>query len=316
MTVSYTWPLERAWTRTRSLLFGTLGFEGWLVLGFAAFLAGLVDTGLLGSWRTRWNFPLRPGDMTEFTFFGLSPSWWREGWLALLVPFAAIGLAILIALLWAGSRGKFVFLDDALHGRAAIVEPWQRFRALGDSLFVWRVGLWLVGFVVLFTIAAPLAVLRAGYGNGGLALLAPTLAAVALAAVVGVAFAVVVLLLESFVVPIMYARNLTCTAAWRFLLPLLRRHLVEFTLYVLFVLLLWVLVVGVLFVAAALTCCITWPILVLMALPYVKSVVLLPLSVTFRLFTVEFLAQFGPDYFTLPPLPEQPGPGSPQVRAG
>ncbi len=49
-----------------------------------------------------------------------------------------------------------------------------------------------------------------------------------------------------------------------------------------------------------LTCCIV-------ALPYVGTVILLPLYVTYRLFSVEFLAQFDPgfDLFTPAEIPAE-----------
>ena len=52
--------------------------------------------------------------------------------------FAAIGLVVLLLFLWLSSRGKFIFLDDVVSGQARIVEPWNRFKRLGDSLFLWR----------------------------------------------------------------------------------------------------------------------------------------------------------------------------------
>ena len=107
-------------------------------------------------------------------------------------------------------------------------------------------------------------------------------------------------MLESFIVPIMRARRLTCGAAWSVFLPLLRRHTLEFVLFAFFVLIGWVLLVGVCVVVAVLACCVIWPILLLLAVPYVRSVLLLPISLTYRLYSVEFLAQFGADFSTGP----------------
>jgi len=44
---------------------------------------------------------------------------------------------------------------------------------------------------------------------------------------------------------------------------------------------------------------------VLLMIPYISSVVLLPVSYTYRAYSLEFLAQFGPDYslFPIPPPP-------------
>ena len=62
----------------------------------------------------------------------------------------------------------------------------------------------------------------------------------------------------------------------------------------------WVLLIGVCIVVSVLACCVIWPVLLLLAVPYVRSVVLLPISLTYRLYSVEFLAQFGPDFATGP----------------
>jgi hypothetical protein len=62
-------------------------------------------------------------------------------------------------------------------------------------------------------------------------------------------------------------------------------------------------------VAGFLTCCIGFLIL---AIPYVGSVVLLPVSYLFRALSVEFLEQFGPEYVLFPattsPAPPAPMP--------
>jgi len=64
--------------------------------------------------------------------------------------------------------------------------------------------------------------------------------------------------------------------------------------------------------AGALTCC---ALFLVLAIPYVGTVVLLPVYVTARAFGPEFLAQFGPEFETWPaadpapdpePLPEAP----------
>jgi len=34
------------------------------------------------------------------------------------------------------SRGKFMFLDNVVHDRAEVSQPWQDFRRLGNSLFL------------------------------------------------------------------------------------------------------------------------------------------------------------------------------------
>jgi len=99
------------------------------------------------------------------------------------------------------------------------------------------------------------------------------------------------LFLNAFVVPIMYRHNLSAMAAWRAFLPWLSAQPASFFLYGIFVLLLFV-GAGIAICAVGLvTCCIAF---LLLAIPYVGTVVLLPLLVAYRYLSLEFLAQFDP----------------------
>ena len=113
--------------------------------------------------------------------------------------------------------------------------------------------------------------------------------AVLVLSVFAVVAAYVSLFLDSFVVPIMYRFDLKATDAWRALLPWLSSHGGWFVLYGVVILLL-ALGFGLVFLLVCLvTCCIA-------ALPYVGTVVFLPVWVTYRAFSVEFLAQLHPDF--------------------
>jgi len=64
---------------------------------------------------------------------------------------------------------------------------------------------------------------------------------------------------------------------------------------------------GAILIACLATCCIGF---ILLALPFVGTVFLLPVLVFFRLYGVELLAQFGPEYnIPVPTLPPEPQPG-------
>jgi hypothetical protein len=108
------------------------------------------------------------------------------------------------------------------------------------------------------------------------------------------------LMLEAFVIPIMYKFDLKATEAWRYFLPWLKTRPWQFVLYALFVLALVCLFVCLFAIACVLTCCIV-------GLPYVGTVILLPLYVTYRIFSLEFLAQFDPEFdvFTPAELPAE-----------
>ena len=311
MSAAFITPLERAWERTRKLLLDPFDIERWLVIGFAAFLAVLGGGGTSGiHWRTRSPLRLdyysdRPLDGFTDLVAGPVWTWWA-------FPFAIFSIAIGVALLWVSSRGKFVFLDNMLHGRAAVVEPWKRFAGVGNSLFLWRLGF----LVALFVVFGGLVGSMAGFGHmmnrpGELMqpLGAATIAAAALIGLVlGLLFALALLFLESFVVPLMYRDQSGAIEAWGKFLQLLRQNPFEFLVYAVIVLMALIALALAYVVAIPLSCC-TIPFV--LAIPYVNVVLLLPLYAVFRLYSVEFLSEFGPDW-TIPASPlTSPPPASP-----
>jgi hypothetical protein len=300
MHVSYVEPARRATERVRRMLFGTFRIETWLVLGFAAFLSEYLsgNSFFSGGSRGRFDFhePRRPFDpqavLDRVRGFLHDPFWMG------LMVWLVLGATVLaLVCLYLSSRGKFVFLDDVVRERAAIVEPWSRFRRQANSLFVFRLVL------VLVMLAAVAGVIAATVGPAlrEVFLHEPDvwrifwslLHTLVLLSGVGLLFGVVSLLLGSFIVPIMYLRGVGVTEAWRLFLPLLGQHVVGFLVYAIMVVVLQVLTMALVIIAGFATCCIGF---LLMGTPYVGQVVLLPVFVFFRGLGPEFLAQFGPEW--------------------
>ncbi len=317
MYISFSRPLMQAWARAERMLFRAGDWpERWFVTGFAAFLAALTGYGV--SWQGR----IGPWDDDGWFHGGFARGLAIDPALLLFVgALSAFGLIVWIALLWVSSRARFVFLENVATERPAIGAPWSRYTREGNSLFLWRLLFSLVSFAAAVAVVGPpilagtaLGALghRPALGLGGLAL------GVLFGLVLGVAVAYVTCFLDSFVVPIMFRDRLTATEAWRKFLPLLRSHPAEFVLYGLLLLVLLVATSLVLIAVGFMTCCIG---LVLMALPYIGTVVLLPLWVTYRGYGPEFLAQFGPEWTIFPaagspaggpPPSDEPGaPGDP-----
>jgi hypothetical protein len=288
MQIAFLEPMSRAWDRMVGLLFRPFDPARWLVLGFAAWLAGLGGSRAGGSVSRSLDLEDMPGAAT------LGWPWthsWEHFW---ALPFVALAILIVLSLavlvLWVSSRAKLVWVDDLVTGNAAIVEPWNRLGRLGDSLFVWRLIFALVVIAALAVVAVTLvgpAALAAGTdvlaGMSFAAMFAGGTAAV----VLGGAAAVVSLLLDSFVVPIMYRYQLSAIEAWRAFLPWLSAFPGQFVLYTLVALVLAMVFGAVSVVLLFVTCCVV-------AIPYVGTVLLLPVWVVWRLFSLEFLAQFDP----------------------
>lgn len=293
MNIAFFEPLNRAWERMKRILWQPFDLAKWLVLGFSAWLAGLADSAGGGGWK--WmadnnDFPGRDDLHSNGEAFR------NAGEALILVPIIVVVImavaAILLLIVWLSSRAKFIYLDNVIHNRAQIVEPWHRFRDLGNSLFLWRIGFFVAcGLIILLLLLlffAPAATLSFSDALAGLSYAAMALGVLVMI-VVGILAAYVGLFLEGFVIPIMYKFDLKATEAWRYFLPWLKTRPVPFFLYGLFVLVLGFCAVVLFGLVCMLTCCIV-------ALPYVGTVILLPIWVTYRLFSVEFLAQFDPGF--------------------
>jgi hypothetical protein len=276
----------------RQILFEPFNLAKWLVLGFSAWLAGLANG---GSNSLLWDKD------DDFNHGGRVFSGFDEAmesivdnlvWMPLIMLGVIVVAAIILVLLWVSSRAKFIFLDNVVNNRAQIVDPWGRFKRIGDSLFLWRAAFYAILFAGLMVIAGmvflPAASMSFSDALRGLSFAGIFFGSLTVALIAVVAF-FIALLLENFVVPIMYKFDLKAMEAWRYFVPWLRAHGGWFVVY------------GLLFLVAALavqimiailclaTCCI-------ILIPYVGTVILLPVWVLYRVYSVEFLAQFHPDF--------------------
>jgi hypothetical protein len=127
-------------------------------------------------------------------------------------------IAVWVVLLWLSSRGSFMFLDNVVHNRAEVKEPWRRFKALGDSLFLWRFVFSLICFLVFGGLAA-LAVLvclpMIGSGSAAAVSIPALIVLGCTILMLGVLTAFVDFFLMHCVVPVMYKHDIKVTKAWR-----------------------------------------------------------------------------------------------------
>jgi len=297
-SIRYWIPFEAGWERMKQLLFRPFDLGFWLVLGFSAWIAGLAS----GPGGGSGNLGAHPEHVQESLKHGAHALYHS---VLLLSLFSIIGIAvfvIVVLLFWVSSRGKFVYLDNVLNHRAAIIEPWGRLRELGDSLFLWRMG-FLVAIILGVMLMAGTWIGFAAI-SGGSSPANWSMMRISFVGILGFIFPIIILavgvsvtslFLDSFIVPIMYRFDLRATEAWRYLLPWLKARPGAFIGYVLFMVLL-LMGLGILSVLVCfLTCC-------LAALPYVGTVIFLPLLVTYRYFSMEWLAQLDPgfDFFGVP----------------
>ena len=110
---------------------------------------------------------------------------------------------------------------------------------------------------------------------------------------VGTVFWVVAKLTTDFVVPIMFRRGGGCLQGWGVLLGLLAGNLGRFILYFLFQIILGLAIAVLVLTAVLVTCCIFG---CLAAIPYLGTVLLLPIFVFRRSYSAYYLAQYGAEY--------------------
>jgi MFS family permease len=300
MIIAYFEPLSCAWKRMTKALFNPFNLNKWFIIGFNAFLAGLLN-GPHGNISGKGR-----GDDISFREFLDFPNrawvWLMDnpGWFVAIMFIVMLLFILGIVLTWLSSRGKLMFLDNVVHNRAEIAAPWKQYNKEGNSLFVWRFcfGLIVFAFFILlififFTAASALYVTNRFTRT--LILFIVGWACLFLLTIVVSGY--ISIFLDSFVVPIMYKHNLTATQAWGRFLSLFNRHPFHFLLFGLFVFVLMIgFVIGVI-LAGFMTCCIGF---ILLIIPYIGTVVTLPIWYTLRAFSLEYLRQFGAEYDIFP----------------
>jgi len=309
--ISVAEPVAPALERVKQMLFKPFDLAKWITIGFCAWLADLGESGGGGgggNFNPGNHFGGHNGQPAEklrqfyhkasdYVMFNLD---WIIPVAILLVLFV---VALWLLMLWLNSRGKFMFLHCVALDKAEVAEPWSKFKNESNSLFRFRIVLGLIGMVLTLPLVVLmlLAILRMVLQ--GEADVAGVLTAVGFGLgllVVEVVLAIIRKFLVDFVVPIQYLRKCTCLAAWRDFFSLLAKHPGQFVLYILFQIVLGM-AIGFLVLAAVLvTCCCAG---CLLLLPFIRTVLLLPVLVFKRAYPLYYLAQYGYDVFSVPPAP-------------
>ena len=208
MQINFIAPLTRAKNRMMQSLFKPFDIKKWFALGFTAFLADLFDWKGGSEANNKDHFDL--GEVLDLP----QEAWrWVERnpeWTTLIVFGIILLIAFFVFLTWISSRGKFMFLDNVVHDRALVKKPWRDFATIAKSLFMWRLGFGVVGFIILggylsyiyfeiydmyFNNMSDSAMIMAAIRMGVFFIL------------IGIVFAYIWLFLNDFVVPLMYKNN-------------------------------------------------------------------------------------------------------------
>ena len=337
MPISVTDPIGRAIARSKFMTFQPFTIAKWFTLGFVVFLAALDEGG--GGNADFRNIPMPGGrgggtvvlppptrpstttstsrpvgwnygnssssdeDFEDFEDFDKIGKWMSNhvGLLILIaIGGAIVVLAVWLLILWINSRAKFMLLDAIANDTWKVVEPWKRFAPLGNNLFRFRAALAAIslGILLLIGLVAYLVALPDIRSRtfGGASLGAMLLGILILFPLM-ITIALIDWATKVFITQIMFATGQNTVEAWHeFRQDVLPGNRWRFFLFLLMQGLLGIVVAIAQGILGCVTCCIG-------ALPYLSSVIALPLLIFSRAYPIYFLQQFSPRYqiITEPP---------------
>jgi len=300
--INFTRAFDLAWERMMVILFRPFDLGKWFAIGFSAFLAGLLSggNGFNGSFnrdtfqKNNWSASYS-SNLNHFNA-GISNalSAFQAGLtFSIIVAIFALGLALVLLFYWLGARGQFLFLDNIVRNRGAIAWPWHTYARLGNSLWGFYLLFLLIGMVAMVPLIVAGVFVFFPYFRAhqwpedGQFTLAIILGLIFLA--VMIIFSVALFLFRELGVPLMFRRGLFAWPAFREIGRLTRLYPGPIFLFVLLRFALFLALIIVSIIVCCFSCCLT-------ALPYLGTVFLLPALVYIKCFTLEFLAQFGPEY--------------------
>ncbi|NIP24890.1 MAG: hypothetical protein GWN67_26080 [Phycisphaerae bacterium] len=299
-------PLSPAIERVKTILFRPFDIGKWFVIGFCAWLAYLGEGGGSGP---RFNFGGQQREFSDESFHHamevvIENLYW-------IIPVAITVFVILLivgfVMAWLSSRGRFMFLHCVALNKAEVVAPWHKYMKQGNSLFLFRIVLGLISFAIIMLLVAVLVVIgillfAGGGGPNPLGVILMVLMGLFLIIPTVIIFALIGKFTRDFVVPIMYLRQGTCMTAWREFWPLLTGNKGKFTVYILFQIVIALAVGIIVFACVCITCCCLGCFL---AIPYIGTVLMLPILVFDRSYSLIYLRQYDPGYDVFAPEPAE-----------
>lgn len=290
-------PINPAIDRAKSILFEPFDLGRWFIIGFCAFLANLGKwSGGSGGGRggdshggRQYHSVHEAVDDTKF-YIQDNLSW--------IVPLgifiAVVVILVWLVVLWLSSRGRFMFLHCVAENKAEVKIPWTKYAMHANSLFLFRIVLGLAGFIFIglpcfmilsLVLTSPFIITMFGSIMIGI-----------IAVVLMIAIVIIAKFTQDFVVPIMYLRTTSCVEAWREFLTILSNNKGSFALYILFqfaIFIVYCIVIPMLLCIG--TCCLCG-LGLLMLIPYIGTVIILPIPVFLRSYSLYYLKQYGPQF--------------------
>ena len=305
--ISVTEALEPAYERVKLILFKPFDLTKWIIIGFCAWLAGFGESGGGGGFNGfnhGGNHINGGGGGEQLRHFYHEAREYVLVNLYWIVPVGVVVAVVLVTIwllvLWLSSRGKFMFLHCVALNQAEVELPWRKHAGAANSLFRFRIVLTLIGLVLLVPLLGFIAIVIGRMVLQGEANVVGVMSALGLFLLfllLVLVFALIHKFMVDFVVPILFLRGGTCLSAWRELSRLLAAHPGSFTLYILFQFVLAMAIGVIVLLAILATCCVLGCV---MLIPFIGTVLLLPVLVFRRAYPLYYLAQFGPEFNVFP----------------
>ena len=295
-------PIGPAIDRVKLMLFSPFDLGKWFTVGFCAWLAYFGTGGGSGGGGPQGNFPSQSGEAKEEITEGLAAAkaylLYNLHWIipvAIIVIVAIICLGLLIT--WLNSRGKFMFLHCVAQNKSEVKIPWSRFRKHGNSLFLFRfvLGLITFGLTIVPVIGIVLLAVAMTSGTVNIASVMGIIIFISIIFILSIILVVIRKFTFDFVVPIMFLRTESCTDAWRQFMEILAVNKARLTLYLLFQIVISIAIATIIMLGVCIGCCLCC-ISVLLFVPYIGTVILLPIFVFKQAYPLYYLQQFGPDF--------------------
>ncbi|MBC8468177.1 MAG: hypothetical protein H8D56_01795 [Planctomycetes bacterium] len=290
-------PIGQAFEKVKTILFRPFDLGKWFIIGFCAWLANLCSGGGGGGGGGRGgrgSYDVHEG-LGQAKHFVLENLHW-------IIPVAVVvvvfGIVVWLFLTWLSSRGRFMFLHCVAQNKAEVSTPWTKFRQHANSLFLFRIVLGLIGFVAvgLPILLAVGCIVMMIAGDGAIAIGVFGLIIIGLIILVGaIIFGLISKFTMDFVVPIMFLRTTSCTAGWREFLTILSVNKGHFLLYILFQIVIGIAIGAIKTMGFCIGCCLCC-VSFLLLIPYIGTVILLPIHVFTRSYSLLYLKQFGPEF--------------------
>jgi hypothetical protein len=297
-------PVDSAFDRVKLILFQPFNLGKWFTIGFCAFLALFGEGGGGGGGGGNWGN--RSGGGTPADFGEVIAQY-----LPMIIIIGSVilvaGLAFAVLFTWLSSRGRFMFLHCVAENVAQVKLPWRKYRTHANSLFMFRLALMFIGmfcFILLIGGGGLFAFILSRKGPIGPVIMVAVIV-VLMFIPLAICFAVIGKFTKDFVVPIMYLHGLSCMESWSYFMQLLSANKARFALYILFQIAIGMAIGMIVMVAGLATCCCAF---LIMAIPYIGTVLLLPVFVFKRAYSLYYIRQFGPAYDVFDRLVPQPEP--------